>query len=178
MSATNNFVFKGLLVLAWIIFIGLAMEAGGLIVNFIVSLFKPAFIPNLYQSLDLTELHKGSPMAFFGIYGFILFISVLKAILFLKVVLLMHKMDLMKPFSAFVSRQILQISHYTIGIGLFSIIGSRVAKGMEYYSLQVDSLQQFWSDGQAYVLMGAVIYIIGSIFKKGVDLQSENELTV
>jgi len=28
------------------------------------------------------------------------------------------------------------------------------------------------------VLMGAVIYIIAAIFKRGVDIQSENDLTV
>jgi len=41
-----------------------------------------------------------------------------------------------------------------------------------------DNLNQFWADSQAFILMGAVIYIIATIFKKGVDIQNENELTI
>ena len=53
MSERNNFVFKGLHVVAWVIFVGLSIEAGALIVNFIISLFKPEIVQNLYQKLDL-----------------------------------------------------------------------------------------------------------------------------
>ena len=42
----------------------------------------------------------------------------------------------------------------------------------------IDSLNQFWADSQAFILMGAVIYIIAIIFKKGVTIQNENDLTV
>ena len=35
MSKRNNFVFKGLHIVAWIIFVGLCIEAGGLLVNFV-----------------------------------------------------------------------------------------------------------------------------------------------
>ena len=42
----------------------------------------------------------------------------------------------------------------------------------------IDNLNQFWADSQAFILMGAVIYIIATIFKKGVDIQNENDLMV
>jgi hypothetical protein len=80
MSKTNNFVFWGLYIVAWLIFVGLSIEAGGLFVNFIISLYRPEFIQNLYQKLDLTEMYKNSKLAFFGIYSFILTISFLKAV--------------------------------------------------------------------------------------------------
>ena len=35
MSNRNNLVFKGLYMVAWVIFVGLCIEAGGLIVNFV-----------------------------------------------------------------------------------------------------------------------------------------------
>ena len=41
-----------------------------------------------------------------------------------------------------------------------------------------DNLNQFWVDSEAFILMGAVIYIIAIIFKKGIEIQEENELTV
>ncbi len=178
MSKNNNFVFKGLHIVAWVIFVGLCIEAGGLIVNFIFSLFKPEFVQNLYQKLDLTEMFKESKWAFFGIYGFILSISILKAFLFYIVIRLMHKMDLTKPFDTFVSNQILKISYYTLSIGLFSFIARQIAKNLMHHGFDTDSLNQFWTDNQAFILMGAVVYIIATIFKKGVDIQNENDLTV
>ena len=48
MSKTNNFVFWALYVIAWIIFVGLCIEAGGLIVNFVFHLYNPEIIQNLY----------------------------------------------------------------------------------------------------------------------------------
>lgn len=178
MSKGNNFVFKGLQIVAWVIFVGLCIEAGGLIVNFFFSLFKPEFVQNLYQKLNLTEMYKESKWAFFGIYGFILSISFLKAFLFYIVIRLMHKMDLTKPFNTYVSNQILKISYYTLSIGLFSLIARQITKNLIHYGFATDSLNQFWVDSQAFILMGAVIYIIATIFKKGVDIQNENDLTV
>jgi hypothetical protein len=178
MSKRNNVVFKGLNIVAWLIFIGLCIEAGGLIVNFIFSLFRPESVQNLYQKLDLTEMYKDSKLAFFGIYSFILSISILKVFLFYIVIRLMHKMDLTKPFNTFVSNQILQISYFTLSIGLFSFIARQTAENLMHHGFVTDNLNQFWADSQAFILMGAVIYIIGTIFKKGVEIQNENDLTV
>ncbi len=178
MAKTNNFVFWGLYIVAWLIFVGLSIEAGGLLVNFFFAWLKPDVVQNLYQKLDLSEMYQDSEMAFFGIYSFILSISILKAVLFYTVIQLMHKMDLTKPFNPFVSKQISQISKYTITIGVLSYIARQTAKNLTHHGIATDSLNQFWEDSQAFVLMGAVIYIIATIFKKGVDLQAENDLTV
>ena len=178
MSKTNNFVFWGLYIVAWLIFVGLCIEAGGLIVNFFFSLYKPEFVQNLYQKLDLTTMYKESRLAFFGIYSFILTISILKACLFYIVIRLMHKMNLSKPFNTFVARQISQISYYTFSIGLLSYIARQLTKSVMHHGFVTDSLSQFWADSQAFILMGAIIYIIATIFKKGVDIQNENDLTV
>lgn len=178
MSKTNNFVFWGLYIVAWLIFVGLSIEAGGLIVNFFFSLYKPEFVQNLYEKLDLSEIYKSSRLAFFGIYSFILTISILKAFLFYIVIRLMQKMDLSKPFSTFVATQIKLISYYTLSIGLLSSIASQLARYLMHHDFVTDNLNRFWTDGQAFILMGAVIYIIATIFKKGVDIQDENDLTV
>ena len=178
MSKTNNLVFWSLYIVAWIIFVGLSIEAGGLIVNFFFSLYKPEFVQNLYQKLDLTEMYKKSRLVFFGIYSFIIIISILKACLFYTLVKLMHKMNLSKPFSTFVARQISQISYYTLSIGLLSYIAQELAKNLTHYGFVTGGLTQFWADSQGFILMGAVIYIIATIFKKGVDIQNENDLTV
>ena len=178
MSITNNILFKVLHVIAWLIFVGLSVEAGALIVNFIFHLYKPEFVRNLYQQLDLTEMYNHSRGVFYSTYSLILFISVLKAYLFYIVVVLMHKIDLSNPFSSFVSQQIIKIAYYTFSIGLLSYIARQSVKNLQHHGFNIDNLNGFWVDSQAFILMAAVIYVIAIIFKKGVELQNESDFTV
>ena len=178
MSQTNNFVFLVIKIVAWIIFVGLCIEAGGLIVNFIFSLYKPEFVQNLYQKLDLSKMYERSKWAYFSMYSFILVISILKAVLFYAVIRLVSQIDLKKPFNSFVSRQISQISYYTFSIGLLSYLARQTAKNLQHRGYVIDALNQFWADSEAFILMAAVIYVIATIFSKGVEIQNENDLTV
>lgn len=111
-------------------------------------------------------------------YSFILVISILKAVLFYVVILLASKIDLSKPFNGFVSRLITQNSYYTLSIGLLSYIARKTAKNLQHRVFFTDNLNPFWEDNQAFILMAAVIYIVATIFKRGIDIQNENDLTV
>jgi len=178
MSKRNNFVFKALHIVAWVIFVGLCIEAGGLIVNFIFSLYKPEFVKNLYQKLDLSQMYNLSKWAFFGMYSYLLVISILKVYLFYVVIRLISKLNLTKPFSSYVAVQITKISYYTLSIGIISSLAQQTAKNLQQSGFEVDMLNPFWGDSQAYILMAAVIYIIATIFSRGVEIQNENDLTV
>ena len=178
MSKRENYLFIALNVVAWLIFVGLSIEAGGLIVNFVFSVFKPEFVGNLYQKLDLSSLYQQSKWAYYGMYGFALTISVLKAVLFYIVIDLQYKLDLKKPFSQLVSKKIALISYFTFSIGILSFIARETANKLSDSGYEMDKLSQFWVDSQPFILMAAVIYVIATIFKKGVDIQAENDLTV
>ena len=178
MSQTNNIIFKGLKIVAWIIFVGLCIESGALIVNFVFALYNPEFVGNLYQKLDLSEMHKRSAWAFYGMYSFVLFISILKAYLFYILITLVTKIDLSKPFNSFVSKQISKISYYTFSIGLLSYIARESARNLQHRGYKINTLNEFWADSQAFILMAAVVYVIAIIFSKGVEYQEELEETV
>lgn len=178
MTTTDNIIFKILKVIAWMIFVGLSIEAGALIVNFFFSLYQPETVPHLYQKLDLTALYKKDEFSFYNIYSFILILAVLKAVLFYAVVILVTKIDLYKPFTQFVYKQIALISYFTFSIGIISYIGRQATKKIAGIDLYSSDLGRFWEDSQAFILMAAVIYIIAVIFKRGIDLQNENDLTV
>lgn len=178
MSKTNNLVFKGLKIVAWVIFVGLCIEAGGLIVNFFFSLYNPKFVEKLYQPLDLSEMYERSKWAFYSMYSFILIISILKAYLFYLLIELVTNIDLSKPFNNLVSKQILQISYYTLSIGLLGYLARQTARNLQHRGYNIDMLNQFWSDSQAFILMAAVIYVIATIFSKGVEYQEELDETV
>jgi hypothetical protein len=174
----NDFIFKALTVIAWVIFVALCIEACALLVNFIYSLYNPAVLKNLYQKLDLSEMYNRSTAAYYSIYTFILVIAFLKAGLFYDVIKLVSKLDLNRPFSSFVSKQISSISYTTFGIGLISIVARQTANNLSHKGFDVNRLNDFWVDSQAYILMAGVIYAIATIFKRGIEIQNENDSTI
>lgn len=174
----NDFIFKALTVIAWIIFVALCIEAGALLFNFIYSFFNPAVFKNLYQKLDLSEMYNRSTPAFYSIYTFILAIACLKAGLFYDVIKLVTKLDLNRPFSSFVSKKIASISYTTFAIGLISLIARQTTNNLSHKGFDINRLNEFWVDSQAYILMAGVIYAIATIFKRGIELQSENDSTI
>ena len=178
MTKRNNLVFIILQIVSWIIFVGLCIEAGALLVNFVYSLFKPEIVHNLYQKLDLSQMYNTNILIYLGMYGFILTISILKAYLFYVVIKLLLKLDLEKPFSTYVADQIKKISYITLEIGILSLIARETSQKMEHYGLESDKLNQFWEDGSAFLIMAAVVYVIATIFSRGVEIQNENDLTV
>ena len=171
----NNFIFKFLTIIAWIIFVGLCIEAGALVVNFIYSLFNPAVLKNLYQKLDLSSMYQRSRSAYFSIYSFILLISILKSVLFYYVIQLVTKLDLQRPFSRYASNKITEISYTTLVIGILSYVARQTTKSLDKRGFDINRLNEFWVDSQAFILMAAVLYIIAVIFKRGIELQTEND---
>ncbi|MBL7925738.1 MAG: DUF2975 domain-containing protein [Bacteroidia bacterium] len=178
MKKTNNLIFTGLQIVAWIIFIGLCIEAGGLLVNFVFSIYNPDMISRLYNKLNLMAMYQQSAFAFYAVYSFILIIAILKAILFYLVIILLLRLDLAKPFSDFVAKQIMLISYYTLVIGLLSYMARHYAGNLQHQGIETAVLNTYWADSQAFILMAAVVYIIATIFKTGITIQNENDLTV
>jgi hypothetical protein len=72
----------------------------------------------------------------------------------------------------------MHISYFTLSIGLLSYIARETANYLQNRGYEIGQLNQFWVDSQAFVLMAAIVYVIATIFKKGIELQNENELTV
>ena len=174
----NYFIFKALTVNAWIIFVGLCIEAGALLVNFVFSLYNPAVLKNLYQKLDLSAMYERSAATFYSMYAFILIIAFFKAGLFYDVIKLVSKLDLDRPFSGFASKKITLISYMTFMIGLVSIAARQTADNLSHKGYDVSMLNTFWVDSQAYILMAGVIYAIAMIFKRGIEIQNENDSTI
>jgi Protein of unknown function (DUF2975) len=117
-------------------------------------------------------------IAFFSMYSFMIVIAVLKSYLFYILNRQMTKLDLEKPFSSFFSKQISQISSFTFAIGLIGYIAHEGSKNLQRYDYKLDQLDKFWVDYDAFIFMAAVVYVIALIFKKGIEFQSEKELTI
>lgn len=162
--------------LAWISFVGVSIEAGGLLVNFVVSLIKPEIVENLYQKLNLLDLYTDQKILFFGIYGFILPLAFLKSVFFYRVITLLQKLKMSNPFISHLTSQIAGMAYFSLVVGAITYLAGQIAESMLVQDFVREQLQAFWSDSGAYILMGGLIYITAISLKKGVRIQNEDDL--
>src|SRR4051812_43170307 len=100
---TTKHILKVLQILSWIIFIGLCIQAGGIIVNTFITLFiNPAGVKNFWEGSDyLSGLYQFDHGYFITITSIAIIVAVLKAIMFYLIVKLFadKKLDMSQPFS-------------------------------------------------------------------------------
>jgi hypothetical protein len=178
MSKRNDAILKVLNVLSWIIFIGLCIEAGALIFNFVLAIFKPIATHNIYKGLNLSEMYETHFSHFIGIMSFSVALSVLKAYLFYLVVKIFMKLNLVEPFNTEIAKLIERISYEAFAIAIVSIIAHEYTRRLMQSGYEVSIAEKFWNDTTAFLMMAAIIFVISQIFNKGIELQNENDLTV
>ena len=165
-------------VVIWSIFIGLCIQAGALVFTFVYSFFRPVVAENLYEGLNLSSLLQANPWYYGGVISLLLYIMGQKAYLFYLMIRIFLKINLVHPFSGEVSRLITKISYVAFQIGVAIIIASGVFKGMEKRGYDLDSVPQLVGNGFEFLLMAALLIAIGIVFKRGVEIQAENDLTI
>jgi hypothetical protein len=178
---TTRQLLNVLLVVCWIIFIGISIEAGSFIVNAVFSLVNPAVVPRLWQQVDLSALFKYDRNYFFVLTTIMSIVAMLKAWLFYMIILLLHnrKLDLAQPFNRQVRRFIFLLSYITLLTGLFSSAGIKYIEQLAAQGVQMPDTQVLRLGGaDVWLLMAVILFIIAQVFKRGIELQTENELTV
>lgn len=128
---TTQQVLKVLYFLAWIIFIGLCIEAGGFIFNTLLSfIFSHENRQHLWQQANLSALYGHDKGQFFVMGCYLVITSVLRAIMFWLIVKILHEKepDMSRPFSPKIRRFISNMAFLSLGIGLFSFMGINYAR--------------------------------------------------
>lgn len=177
MKKNNDFILDVLNVVSWMIFIWLCVEACALIYKFIYTLLKPMDAPNTYKDL-ISELYQTQFPHFIGVMSFIVAISLLKAYLFYLVVKIFMKLNLVKPFTIEIAKLIEKISYEAFTIAIVSIIAQQYSKHLIQSGYDIGNMEKHWNDTIAFLMMAAIIFVISQVFKKGIELQNENDLTV
>lgn len=178
MTKNNEFIWKAIQTVCWLIFAGLCVQTGALLFNLLYSLFRPVATHNLHLGLDLSDLYSQSMTLYLLLFSLIIGLSFLKSVVFYQVITLFYKIRLQEPFTEAVSTVIGRISYYAFSVGLLSHIAHQFTKHLMHKGYAVASAGVYWNDSDAYLMMAAIVYVIALIFKKGIALQEENELTV
>lgn len=162
-------------VLFWVVFIGLCIKTGALMVSFGVSLLvNEQAAANLYMQLNLSQVLQHSVGDYVGVALLVIAITALKAWAAYWVIRVFLKFNLDKPFSPEIAPLISKISHVSLLTGIVALLGKGYAGHLLKQGIEVPVE---WAAGEILFFAG-IIYMVSIVFQKGIVLQTENELTV
>lgn len=169
-------------IIAWVIFIGLCIESGGIIFNAFYTLFiNPVGAKNFWMKADLSAVFNFDKGYFIVVIVLMSIVSVLKALMFYLIIKIFHNPNFQftQPFNRTLDKFISNLAYLSFGIGLFSIWGNRYCDWLAWKAISVPSLQSLrMAGGDVWLFMCAILFVIAFIVKRGVEIQTENELTV
>lgn len=181
---TTKQVLIVLEVLTWIIFIGLCVDAGGMLVNTILSIFfpEPDRAGNFWTgSAYLSHLYSRDMGHFIAVTVIMNIVAVLKAILFYLILKLLseRKLNLSHPFNNDIRSFIAKFSYLAVGIAFFSKFGFEYTEWLTTQGFDVASMEALKiAGGDVWIFMSLVLFVIGQIVKRGIEIQEENDLTI
>ena len=166
-------------VIFWITFIGLCIKAGAFTFSFIVSLFvNVAASKDLYLGLDLSSLSVLGSFHYITIALAIIVTSVLKAYIAYLAVKISMKLRLAQPFHFKISALIAKISYAALAAAVFQISAQAYYNALLETGAQLPPIQLQIGEGGGFLFLAGIIFIISQIFKRGLEIQSENDLTI
>ena len=175
MATTNSTLLKIMNIIFWIVFIGLCIKTGALLISFFVSLFgTPAAAEAVYLGLDLSDLYAYGEWHYIAMALLLIVLTGQKTYIAYLVIKSFMSFDLSRPFNAKLTGLFLQISHVALGAGILAVVATGYSKAMGKAGVAVPI---DFSGGEILFFSG-IIYLLALVFKKGADLQAENDLTV
>jgi hypothetical protein len=182
MEITSKQILKALLVLSWIIFIGLCVRTGAYIFNMIFLLTVNPFGSHYFwDGADLSGLLAFDRGYFMVITLLMIIVSIFKSLMFYWIIKILHdnKLDMRQPFNKEVCSFIFKLSYASLVIGLFSGWAAGHSEWLGKKGALMPSLESMHVDGAgAWWFIAIILFVIGHIFKRGIEIQAENELTI
>ena len=167
-------VLKVMPVLAWVAFIGYMIEAGAILTSYAVSCIDPEGAKNLYKGMNLYDLSQFNFVYYTMSVFFMVAIPIMKSLVSFQVIKALSKFNLKNPFTMEVARRLEKISIVAFGAWVVTML-SNVYTG---WILKITGkLYGNWISGD-FIFMVALLFIITQVFRRGVEIQTENDLTV
>ncbi len=182
MTKTTSFILKGLYIISWIIFIGLCIDAGGFITNTAYTLgVNSEYASKFWKQINLEPIYKYNQSYYVTMTILISIVSILKAILFLMIINVFEKkiVSMTNPFTD-KARKFIQFGAYTsFAIGLFALWGKGLIESLYKSGIVIVNKENMgFAGADVWIFMAIILFVIAFVFKRGIELQSENELTI
>ena len=174
MKTKSKQILEVLKVLAWIIFIGLCIKTAAVILSFVTGLFNPEMAMDLEIGNHFSQTSGLNTWKYIGVNLFLITLSALKAYMFYLVIQLLTGINLEQPFSQRVGSILVKISRTALEIAILGIISNGyiewlVKRGLDF---------SYSSNSTEYFFLAGIVFVIAQIFRRGLEIQTENELTV
>lgn len=170
MKTKTASILATLNVLSWIAYIGISIKCGAIIFTYILSLFNQQVAKDLYQGLNLYDLMHDSFVNYSLFVGITTGLLAIKAYVAQLVIQVLSKINLKSPFE-------LEVAQLMEKISLMILVLWGLSLGASIYQELMELPNMDWNGGEALFLSG-LIFLFAQIFKKGVEIQAENDLTV
>ena len=174
MKLKTTQILAFLRILSWIAFLGFTVFTGSVLISYIVSIKNPEGAANLYEGFNLVALYQYNFLLYSLMILIIILISILKATVWYMIARTISKIKLRNPFTKNITRQLELISYLLFTV---FILGLVVKIYVAYLRASVNPVMVELHYGE-FLFMAGLVYIISQILKRGVEIQSENELTV
>jgi hypothetical protein len=182
MKVNTRQMLKILHVLSWIIFVGLSIQTAGHIVGAVTTLtLTPERARYFWHEVDLSALYQFDRGYFLAESIHIIIVVIMKAYLFYQIIKILHekKVNMSQPFNDEMGRFIFKVSYVALLIGAFSFWGAKYTNWLVKKGVTMPDIQHLgFSGADVSLFMGITLYILAQIFKRGIEIQTENELTV
>lgn len=151
--------------------------SGSKFLTLISSFINPTWAKHTYEvDLNLFSIRDHSVMFYVFAMCLLIAVSVLIAVIWFVVFELLSKFNLQSPFSMKVEKKLEGIAYLLLAVWLVRIVFWKI---YIYYLTQETGIQlPANNNGEEYLFMACIIYIISQVFKRGIELQEENQLTV
>jgi hypothetical protein len=160
-------------ILAWVAFVGFSIEVGAILFNYIFSVVNPESSQNLYSGVSLHALKEYNFWHYTLRISFVVGGLMLKANAAQLAIKTLAKVKIENPFQHDVAMMIERISYVLFG----AWITAMMQNAQTLWLSKNTDLDLSWASGE-FIFAAGVVYVIAQIFKRGVEIQSEQELTV
>jgi hypothetical protein len=167
-------ILQAMHVLAWVAFIGLLIKTGALLVSYGMSCVNPGASRNFYAGQDLYDLIQFSFLQYTMVVSFMIAISGMKAFATFLLIKALSKVNMMNPFKIEVAHVIERLSYVLFGTWILTVLSNAHA---DWLGKRTGLIQGDGVDGE-FIFMAGLVFILSQVFKRGVEIQSENDLTV
>jgi len=173
MKSKTEKLLRVMNILAWVVFIGLMIVAGSIIIPYFVSIGNAQASKDLYRGMDLSAYRQHSFAQYTFVVGYKVILYITQAYIAFMVTSLLSRLNIYKPFNADVVKLMQRISYSILFVWLVAIV----------HNIHVGILEKNYGLVATYIsvdsiFLAGVVYVLAQLFKRGAEIQSENELTV
>ena len=166
-------ILKVAKIFSWFAFIGLMIKSGAILVTYLLSISNPEISKNMYESLNLFEYYNHSFINYTIIVFYKIILFSVEAYIAYLVIQLLKKLNIKQPFNIDVHSFMRKISFAIFYLWIIAIMhNTHIQIIGKKYNFE---MSLFSSD---FVFLSLIIFIFAQIVKRGIEIQSENDLTI